>query len=153
MGMGKILSETLTEKGIKVSELSNKTGIPRTTLYSIIQRDSLKIDPNHLTTICNVLNVPVGLFISPPTSFDSPEDFDRARKKILTDQPQGVEYKTSKNVDGRYKNEVINHDRKRMAAALTDCVNSLSDEYLEALVAIAESLKGIQMKRNEGRAD
>ena len=40
MGFGKKLKQLLDEKSVSVADLSRKTGIPRTTLYSIISRDS-----------------------------------------------------------------------------------------------------------------
>lgn len=39
MGYGKNLKEILKEKGMKVPELSRRTNIPQTTIYSIINKD------------------------------------------------------------------------------------------------------------------
>ncbi len=67
MGIGKILKGVLAKRNIKVSELSDMTGIPRSTLYSMIQRDSSKIDSKHLSNICNVLDVSIDTFYEEQT--------------------------------------------------------------------------------------
>lgn len=40
MGIGKNIKDILNEKGMTVVDLSERTGIPSTTLYSLIKRDS-----------------------------------------------------------------------------------------------------------------
>lgn len=56
MGYGSKLREILQKQNLTVKELSDKTGIPATTLYSLINRDSSKIDTDTLIKICDVLD-------------------------------------------------------------------------------------------------
>jgi transcriptional regulator with XRE-family HTH domain len=60
--IGTTLKKLLEERSTNVSELSRRTGIPAQTLYSIIRRDSMKIDFDVLLHICEELQVPVELF-------------------------------------------------------------------------------------------
>ena len=51
MGFGSRLKRTLDEMEIKVSELSKKTGIPPSTLYSIISKDIDNVSIERVTKI------------------------------------------------------------------------------------------------------
>ena len=55
MGYGASLKKILTNKNMTVIDLSEKTGIPSTTLYSIIKRDSNDISTETLAKICEAL--------------------------------------------------------------------------------------------------
>ena len=57
MGIGKKLSEILEQKNSNPNELSELSGIPSSTIYSIIKRDNSKVDIQVLLKICNVLNI------------------------------------------------------------------------------------------------
>lgn len=61
MGFGKKLKQLLDEKSVSVADLSRKTGIPRTTLYSIISRDSTP-KPGDVLAISNALNIDISEF-------------------------------------------------------------------------------------------
>ncbi|MCM1551458.1 MAG: XRE family transcriptional regulator [Butyrivibrio sp.] len=56
MGDGKKLKEIIKEKGTNVKQLSVRTGIPATTLYSAIQRDQ-KIRFDYALRIANCLEI------------------------------------------------------------------------------------------------
>ena len=56
MGDGKKLRETLHQKNMTVRRLSEITGIKKTTLYSIIQKDS-RIKLDYAIVIANVLDL------------------------------------------------------------------------------------------------
>jgi DNA-binding Xre family transcriptional regulator len=60
--IGTTLKRLLEERSTNVSGLSRRTGIPAQTLYSIIRRDSMKIDFDVLLHICEELDVPVEMF-------------------------------------------------------------------------------------------
>lgn len=62
MGIGKILSELLSQKNMKVPELSELANVKASTIYSIIQRDNMKVDLDILLSISNVLGVPAEYF-------------------------------------------------------------------------------------------
>ena len=58
MGYGANLKKILDEKGMTIKELSRKTGIAPTTLYSIVQRDaSVRFDS--AIKIAGVLDIPI----------------------------------------------------------------------------------------------
>lgn len=60
--IGATLKRLLDERGSNVNELAREAGIPAQTLYSIIRRDSMKIDFDVLLRICRTLEVPVETF-------------------------------------------------------------------------------------------
>lgn len=62
MGIGKILSELLSQKNMKVPELSELANVKASTIYSIIQRDNMKVDLDILLSISDVLGVPAEYF-------------------------------------------------------------------------------------------
>lgn len=62
MGIGKTLSEILREKNIAVTDLARDINIAPTTIYSIIERDNMKIDISVLLRICKSLNVDIETF-------------------------------------------------------------------------------------------
>ena len=62
MGIGKLIKEYMEAHDIRVADIATETGIPYTTLSSLISRDSTKVDIDVLVKICNYINC-------------SPEDF------------------------------------------------------------------------------
>ncbi|WP_370850226.1 helix-turn-helix domain-containing protein [Megasphaera sp.] len=57
MGIGKRLSDLLSQKNMKVSELAERANVKASTIYSIIKRDNMKVDLDILLSISNVLGV------------------------------------------------------------------------------------------------
>lgn len=55
MAFGKELGRVLDEKHMTVKKLANDTGIPVTTLYSAIAKDSDTVNMDYLKRICKVL--------------------------------------------------------------------------------------------------
>lgn len=55
MGFGKKLEEKMLEKGLKQADLVRATGISKTTLSSMINRDNTKVDVESFIRICDVL--------------------------------------------------------------------------------------------------
>lgn len=62
MAIGKVLSNILKEKNIAVTDLARNIGIAPTTIYSIIDRDNMKIDISILIKICKSLGVDINIF-------------------------------------------------------------------------------------------
>lgn len=56
MSNAKRFEEITREKGIPINKIASETGIPATTLYSIIKRDA-KIRPDHAIKIAKFLNI------------------------------------------------------------------------------------------------
>lgn len=62
MGIGKTLIDVLNEKNENANSLANKVGVAPSTIYSIINRDNMKVDISLLAKICKALNVPMERF-------------------------------------------------------------------------------------------
>lgn len=60
--IGSILKQLLEQRGMSVKELSRRTGVSPQTLYSLIKRDSMKIDFDVLLKLCRALDAPVSAF-------------------------------------------------------------------------------------------
>ena len=64
MGFGAILKNVLAEKNMSIKELSQLTGIPLNTLYSITKRDTVNVRQETLEKISHALNIPTDEFIN-----------------------------------------------------------------------------------------
>ena len=57
MGIGKRIKQKASEAGLNLKTVAKEADIPYTTLYSIVKRDSERVDPSTLTKIAEALNV------------------------------------------------------------------------------------------------
>ena len=57
MGIGSKLKQVIDYRDTNVNALANKTGIPKATIYSIINRDNTKVDVDILLKICEALQI------------------------------------------------------------------------------------------------
>lgn len=73
--IGITLKKILDERGMNVNELSRRTGIPSQTLYSVIRRDSMKINFDILLRICEEMEVPVEVFCAGGPSLPDVEEW------------------------------------------------------------------------------
>lgn len=55
MGFGKKLEEKMSQKGLKQADIVRATGISKTTLSSMINRDNTKVDVEIFIRICDAL--------------------------------------------------------------------------------------------------
>ena len=79
--IGATLKRLLAERGTNVNELSRATGVPAQTLYSVIRRDSMKIDFDVLLAVCLALDVPVEMFYEGHgPELPSAEEWDMVRR-------------------------------------------------------------------------
>ena len=81
MGYGANLKKILDEKGITIKDLSRKTGIAATTLYSIVQRDA-SVRYDSAIKIAGILDIPINAICK-----DNPYDNDDRTKCINQAQP------------------------------------------------------------------
>lgn len=85
MKVGDKLKNLLENNEMKVSELSKRSKVPATTLYSIIKRNNKKIDPIIANQICRALNVPLKELISEEEDFYKISwDSEIYKEKLLT---------------------------------------------------------------------
>ena len=64
MGIGIRLEKVLEEKGINANELSMKIGVTPSTIYSMIKRDSNRVDIDLIIKIAHALNMTADELIS-----------------------------------------------------------------------------------------
>lgn len=93
MAIGNRLKQLLEERGISVKEFATQIGVPPTTLYSFIKRDSQDAKMELVTKICNGLGISVndfleisenGMRVLDLTSFD----VDEIEKALFAAYPQ-----------------------------------------------------------------
>ncbi len=57
MGIGSKLTQLMKEQNTNANELARKAGVPATTIYSLIKRDSSRVDIDALIKIARALGV------------------------------------------------------------------------------------------------
>lgn len=67
MGIGARLSEIMAEKNMNTNELAIKIGVPPTTLYSMIKRDSTRVEIDLIIKIAHALDMTADEFLSGET--------------------------------------------------------------------------------------
>ena len=101
MALGTKLKDILTERNITVKDFAKQIGVPATTLYSFIKRDSEDVKLELITKICNGLGIKVTDFIKkldyidgkPSTIFDLSSFNETEVAKItkeINNEPQTI---------------------------------------------------------------
>ena len=80
MPFGANLKKLLEIKGISVTELANRTGINRGTIYSYLRRDTKKVDPAIIKKLIDVLGEGANILY----------DWDDVTNMIWDDLPKNV---------------------------------------------------------------
>ena len=88
IGIGKTLSDILDQKHTNPNELSEISGVPPSTIYSIIKRDNSKVDIQVLLKICKALNVKADVFYDEYISEeenkkDSPDKWESLKSELM----------------------------------------------------------------------
>lgn len=73
MGIGSNIKKLLAERKMKITELSEKSGVKLNTLYSITKRDSVNVNSDVLTSIASALDV---------SPFDLTIDVEKLRSDV-----------------------------------------------------------------------
>lgn len=84
LGIGKTLYNILKEKNVSVTDLARNINIAPTTIYSIIDRDNMKIDISVLINICKSLDVDIEVFYRDYLEHESKKE-SIANEYLLTD--------------------------------------------------------------------
>lgn len=95
MGDGKKLKEIIKEKDVNVRQLSVRTGIPATTLYSAIQRDQ-KIRLDYALRIANCLE------INPTVICSEAARFENDMPSLILSEQQNFYYRRLKGLIGTF---------------------------------------------------
>ena len=80
MAIGKILSDVLKERNTTVTDLARNINVAPTTIYSIIERDNMKIDISVLIKICKSLDVNIEKFYK---DYLDNNDSDKTESEIM----------------------------------------------------------------------
>ena len=80
MAIGKILSDVLKERNTTVTDLAQNINVAPTTIYSIIERDNMKIDISVLIKICKSLDVNIEMFYK---DYLDNNDSDKTESEIM----------------------------------------------------------------------
>lgn len=79
MGIKNRLTSLLKEKGMNINELASKIDVTPSTLYSIVQRDSTRIDIDLILKIAHALGVTADELLSEEISRAESVDANKAR--------------------------------------------------------------------------
>lgn len=113
--IGEKLSELLEAKKIKPGTLASMTGIPKSTIYSIIKRNNKNVDFSVMEKISDALSVPVEYF------------YDR-------------EQSSSENKKTPAPESGLSEAR----CALLDAVEGMSEEEILHLLDVIAAVKGMR---------
>ena len=80
MAIGKILSDVLKERNTTVTDLARNINVAPTTIYSIIERDNMKIDISVLIKICKSLEVNIEMYYK---DYLDNNDSDKTESEIM----------------------------------------------------------------------
>ena len=122
MALGTKLKDILTERNITVKDFAKQIGVPATTLYSFIKRDSEDVKLELITKICNGLGIKVTDFLKtldyidgkPSTIFDLSSFNETEVAKItkeINNEPQTI----AAHFDGNEFTEEELEETKRFA--------------------------------------
>lgn len=130
MGLGSKLKALLDLKGLKVSTLADDLNLNRNTLYSLIQRDSDKMDMGTLSRIADYLGVSLDYFFMSRSS-DLP--------LYSTEEDQLIQAYRKLPLEGqRFIRQAVNISTAAYAAASSrTCVSDTSDDDTEILARAA----------------
>lgn len=130
------LAVLLAERNIKISELSKRTGISRTTLTALNQNQSKGIQFDTFDTICSYLKVsPNDLFIQEIFEYDfSVVYFEERRNDIKIELLAEIEHKSKK-----YKENIScvvnvhNNNMEIESISITPTYNEVVSEILRTI--------------------
>lgn len=88
MGIGKTLSDILSEQKRNPNELAERIGESPSTIYSIIRRDNMKVDITVLAKICSELNVDMERFYSSYLQTSSNHVSDIKKEELIANYNQ-----------------------------------------------------------------
>ena len=87
--IGDKLQALLNERGIKPGTLATITGIPKSTIYSIIKRNNKNVDFSVMEKIADALGVYVEYFYDSPIKIEPAKDGELWEElQILRDNPE-----------------------------------------------------------------
>lgn len=129
MGFGAILKEILSDKNMSIKELSQITGIPLNTLYSITKRDTVNVRQETLEKISAALDIPTDEFI------------DALHKDIQVKQKE-LAYLQECLAEAQHKRKREKDLRIRLSDTLSQLTNyDFNNDEIDTIIATAILLK------------
>lgn len=129
MGFGSILKEILADKNMSIKELSQITGIPLNTLYSITKRDTVNVRQETLEKISQALNVPT-------------DDFINALHKDIKVKEHELQCLRARLEEAQYKRSREMELRKQLSKILSQLTHyEFNNDEIDTLIATAILLK------------
>lgn len=156
MALGNKLKDLLYKKGLTIKEFAKQIGVPSTTLYSFIQRDSQDAKIDLVMKICAGLGITLNEFVGDSevidgeegivfdlTDFDTEEQISLVLKKLL--EEKHVKIQNSKT--GETKEFSIPSSSEPITTIAT---HFDGDEYTEEeLEEIRQFAEFVKSKRNK----
>ena len=125
MAAGKLLKKLLKKNKKTIKWLSEQTGIPTTTLYSITKRDTKVIDIEKVEKISMALNIDVGVLCS---YFDT--SLLHSSSEYEVEPPtSGDEKETEMELDKKELRKKLNENSAYLVKEAADIYKLLLDEY------------------------
>lgn len=129
MGFGIILKEVLANKNMSIKELSQITGIPLNTLYSITKRDTVNVRQETLEKISNALDIPT-------------DDFINALHKDIQNKQLELENLQKRLREAQYKRQREIELRRHLSDILSQLTNyKFNNDEIDTIIATAILLK------------
>lgn len=129
MGFGAVLKEILSDKNMSIKELSQMTGIPLNTLYSITKRDTVNVRQETLEKISQALNIPT-------------DDFITALHKDIQMKEQELHCLQERLQEAQYRRRREMELRKQLSKVLSQLTHyEFNDDEIDTLIATAILLK------------
>lgn len=132
MALGTKLKNILAERGITVKDFAKQIGVPPTTLYSFIQRDSEDVKLELITKICTGLGIKV-------TDFLQTLDYIDGKPTTIFDLTDFDEKEIIKVVNGKIMKEI--NESKPNITAISFKGDDFTEEELEEIKKYAEFIK------------
>lgn len=144
MGIGTNLKEILKAKGITVKELSEKSGIPASTIYSIIKRDNNTVQTNILKKLIDTLDISTNDLIG-TIEWDVSNVVNLINKALPNDLEKFLS-------DQMIESEILNSDNPERHHLLIYYYNTLNQIGRNALVDILSNLISLNDEGNNEAA-
>ena len=129
MGFGSVLKSLLSEKNMSIKDLSEVTGIPLNTLYSITKRDSVNVRPETLEKIANALQI-------------TSDELIQTLRQEINNTHRELELLQYRLYEAEQLNQREAALRKRLSQCLSELTHySYSDEEIGIIIATAILLK------------
>lgn len=129
MGFGAILKEILADKSMSIKELSQITGIPLNTLYSITKRDTVNVRQETLEKISQALDIPT-------------DDFIDALHKDIQIKQNELYHLQQRLAEAQYRRKCEMDLRKQLSNILSQLTHyKFDDDEIDTIIATAVLLK------------